>query len=83
MQKAKQVALHVSPWSLYTEERDIPTHVSSDLCQRLRSVAGEVWEVVNLLIQRFISERFDVCHVEFLRSLREESNSVFRSQSFF
>ena len=57
MQKAKQVALQVSPWSLYVEERDLPTHVRSDLFQQLHCVAWEVWEVVNFLIVRFISKR--------------------------
>jgi hypothetical protein len=39
MQKAKQVALQVSPWPLYAEERDLPTHVRSDLFQQLYCVA--------------------------------------------
>jgi len=57
MQKAKQVALQVSPWSLYAEERDLPTHVRSDLFQQLHCVAWEAWEVVNFLRARFVSER--------------------------
>lgn len=56
MQKAKQVALQVSPWPLYAEERDLPTHVRSDLFQQLYCVAWEAWEVVNFLIACFISK---------------------------